>query len=258
MHTNFKHLKNGCPSAFANIHAKYSRRIFWVGKQLINDDFVVESLVQDTFLKLWTHRDRIETPEHIFFFLRFVMKRACISYYTSPRNRFFKKINSLESHNSFQDYLAGYDPLLETENLAAQKTEQTNIERIKATLPLLNAEKQQLIQLCLKHGFQYKVISELMGISTTQAYNKIKMAITDIKAILHQGNSLEPKPSAEIESPSALTKRQTEIFELRGVKKYAFAQIAEGLNLSQKEVHREFMTAYKHMQTNNEQQPKWA
>src|SRR5690606_17519454 len=64
----FIQLKNGCPTAFADIHAKYSRNIFWVGKRLIDDEFVIESLVQDAFLKLWTHRDTVESPKHIFFF----------------------------------------------------------------------------------------------------------------------------------------------------------------------------------------------
>ena len=59
---NYVLLKNGNPAALVNIHARYYRRIFWVGKQLIGDEFVIETLVQDAFLKLWEKRDLIQRP----------------------------------------------------------------------------------------------------------------------------------------------------------------------------------------------------
>lgn len=256
---NFEQLKNGCHVAFAKIYAKYNRRIFWVGKGMISDDFVVESLVQDTFLKLWIYMDRIETPEHIFFFLRFVIKRECITYYTRPRNRFFRKVNSLESYENFHDYLAGYDPMDDSENLIAQKYEQANFDHIKKILPLLNAEKRHLIDLCLKYGFQYKPISKLLGTSITETSNKVKIAINDIRSIINHGGALESirTPRAILKIQGSMTESQKQILELRCEEKQSFATIATALNLSQKEVHLQFLTAYKLLQAKHCQQSKF-
>lgn len=253
---HFELLKKGDVAALADIHARYNRSIFWVGRRILDDDFVVESLVQDTFLKLWDNRDSIETPRHIYFFLRMVMKRECFTFYTTPKNQFFRKINSLESYENFQDYLAGYDPLKDSESLQHHERDQKVFDRIKKVLPLLSPERKHLIELCLKYGFQYKAISKVMGKGIIETSNEVKKAIKDIKAIINPERTLESKktPAPGIMVQGVMTGDQKRILELRCKEKHSFASIAASLNLSQKEVHSEFLAAYRIMQEKHQQQ----
>jgi RNA polymerase sigma factor (sigma-70 family) len=211
--------------------------------------------VQDTFLKLWVHRDRIEGPQHILFFLLFVMKRECISYYTRPRNDFHRKIRSLESFDNYLDYMAGYDPHIDIETQKAQAKDQQDFELIQSVLPLLDAEGKHLIELCLKYGFQYKAIAQAMGTSITDVSLKIKRAIAALKTIIDQdGTPNSKQKTATIKLQGTMTPAQAEILKMRCEEKYSFDAIAETLNRSQKEVHRDFMAAYKLLQEKHQQQ----
>lgn len=249
---NFELLKKSDPAALEKIHAQYSRRIFWLGRKIIDDEFVVENLVQDTFLKLWDYRDKIENPLHILFFLQYAMKISCYAHYSKPRNKFFRTVSSLQSYENFHDYLAGYDPADVIENLKDQESQQKLFELVTNVLPLIKPERRQLIDLCLRYGFRYKAIAQVMGKSTKQTVDDVNRAIDDIKKIVGGRTTFERKLK-KVEPETArntLSEIQEQVLLLRCEMNRSFAAIASELNLSQQEVHEEFMAAYKFTQQN--------
>jgi RNA polymerase sigma factor (sigma-70 family) len=246
-------LKKGNPNALEHIHLRYKRLLFWVGWQVLKDDFVVETIVQDTFLKLWLHRDTIETPDHITGFLRFVMKRDCIAYVTAPRNKFSRLMASLDSFENYQEYLAGYDPLKDKEYLHSQETDQNKFDEITKVLPILNPKRKHLIELCLEYGFQYKPIAEAMGSSVTGISTEVSKAIDELRKILKVTSFEQPEEKAfdKEEQSEQLSSQQLDILKRRFEHKSSFAVIASQLKLPEKEVHREFLYAYQHLQNQN-------
>ena len=245
---NYELLKNSDPTALEKIYAQYSRRIFWLGRQILDDEFVVENLVQDAFLRLWEYRDKLERPMHILFFLRYVMKQSCYTHYYKPRNKFFMTtVRSFESYENFHEYMAGYDPEDVVQNLKDQERDQRFFDLVNKALPLISPERRHLINLCLKYGFQYKEIARVMGKGLTETANEVKRAIEDIKTIVDRHNILEnkQKESTELEEQKTISERQSRVLKLRFDKKLSFAAIAQELTLTQKEVHEEFMKAYK-------------
>ncbi|WP_416448387.1 RNA polymerase sigma factor [Leeuwenhoekiella sp. A2] len=253
--THFNLLKQGCPSAFTAIYARYHRRIYWMGRSLIKDSFVVETLVQDTFLILWDKREQIESPTHLVNFLYTVISSECKWYYARPKNQFDRDFYSLDKFPSYQEYMLGYDPAAVDNHLIDQQKKQEDYEKVVHILPLLGTQRKRLIELCFQHGFKYKTISEHMGISITEASNTVKKTIEEIKTILNQGYLPETnKPALAHSKPSIeITEQEARVLELRCEQHYSFGAIAAELNLSQKEVHRAFTTAYKFLQENNEQ-----
>lgn len=253
---DFHNLKQGKPIALERLYKSYHRMLFWLGKQLIRDDFVIENLVQDCFLKLWQQRDTIESPRHIFFFLRLVMKRECISYYTRPRNKFYRSINSLEYYENYNDYLLKDDAGNEQEHLKEQEEAQKALEKVERILPLLATKQQRLLELCLKFGFEYKAIARVMGSSTSAIYHEVQHAIEATKKIIYQGTATaKPKP---IIFEGGLTETQAKVFELRCEQQLSFTEIAKTLGQSQKEVHQNFSLAYQYLQQQHNQQVETA
>lgn len=249
----YEQLKKGNPTSLEHIHLRYKRLLFWLGKQMLEDDFVVETLVQDTFLKLWIHRDSIETPNHILGFLRFVLKRDCISYFNAPKNKFTRLIASLERFENYQDYLVGYDPMQDKEHILRQESDQKDIDEVNKVLSVLNPKRKHLIELCLEYGFQYKPIAEAMGSSVTGISNEVSRAIDDLRKILNRSSFEQPKErtSDKEEQTEKLSSQQLEIMKRRFEQKSSFTVIARELKLSEKEVHREFLTAYQYLQKEN-------
>lgn len=246
-------LKKGNPTSLEHIHLRYKRLLFWIGKQMLEDEFVVETLVQDTFLKLWLHRDSIETPNHILGFLRFVLKRDCITYFAAPKNKFARLTASLESFENYQDYLVGYDPLQDKEHLLQQESDQKDFDEVNKVLKVINPKRKHLIELCLQYGFRYKPIAEAMGSSVKDISNEVAGAINDLKKILktNSNGKLAIKSQKNNVKQDELSSQQIEIMSRRCEQKSSFAVIARELKLSEKEVHQEFLYAYQYLQNQN-------
>ena len=252
-HQLYALLKKGNPSSLELVHLRYKRLLLWLGRQMIDDDFAVETLVQDAFLKLWLHRESIETPDHMVCFLRFVLKRDCISYFNAPKNKFTRLTASLEKFENYQDYVAGYDPRQDKEHLLTHESDQKKWDEVKRVLNLLNPKRKHLIELCLEYGFHYKPIAEAIGSSVTGISNEVSRAIDDLRKILKESSfdQTQKKTHSDPGQSDQLSSQQLEILKRRFQQKSSFTVIARELQLSEKEVHREFLMAYQQLQNQN-------
>lgn len=160
---------------------------------------------------------------------------------------------SLESFENYQDYLVGYDPLTDKENLLSHESDQKNFDEVKKVLPVLDPKRKHLIELCLEYGFQHKQIAEAMGSSVKDISNEVSRAINDLRKILNRSSFEQPQEKAldNKEQSEKLSNQQLDILKRRFEKKSSFAVIARELKLPEKEVHREFLYAYQHLQNQN-------
>jgi len=92
-----------------------------------------------------------------------------------------------------------------------------------------------------------------MGSSVTGISTEVSKAIDELRKILKVTSfeHTEEKPAIKKEQSEKLSSQQLEIIKRRFEQKSSFAVIAQELKLPEKEVHREFLYAYQHLQNQN-------
>lgn len=91
-----------------------------------------------------------------------------------------------------------------------------------------------------------------MGSSAVRISREVHKAIEELRNILTgnpTGNEVAASDNQKV--PATLSGRQIDIVRRRFEQKSSFATIARDLNLPEKEVHREFLSAYQHLCQNN-------
>ena len=84
----------------------------------------------------------------------------------------------------------------------------------------------------------------------------MKLTKDELKKIIQEGKDLETKPEqvVTVKLQGKMTAEQEQVLQLRNEKHYSFADISKELKIPQKEVHKEFMAAYRLLQEQHEQQ----
>lgn len=73
-------LKNGDPSVLSLYFEQYGKSLLFFANSMVSDEDIAEEVVQDTYIKLWTKRSRIESDSHLKSFIYMTTRNACIDY----------------------------------------------------------------------------------------------------------------------------------------------------------------------------------
>ena len=77
----------GDEAALGRLYNRFYRRLVRDGCRIVPDEFEVSVMVQECFLKLWNHRERIESLTHAWFFLRLVLRWKCYRWHRLQKRR---------------------------------------------------------------------------------------------------------------------------------------------------------------------------
>lgn len=254
----FLQFKCGKETAFSAIYVKYYKTLVRYGSGFINDGFSVESIVQEAFLRLWQNRERMESPDHIFYFAKLVVKRECLTRNYQPKYRFHQHATRFSRYEDNGEHLCGQHPESEQAEKELLHEQERLFGEVKKVMPLLSPYRRKVLQLCLDHNFRYKEIAEKLCSNVPAVSAEVRQAIKEVSEIMTKGKSL-----ANIESPqglpkkeSSITAEQSEILSLRYESSYSFERIASVMDLPRQYVQKEFIAAYKLSKSTTSQGPR--
>ena len=134
--------------------------VFSIALRFLRDRTAAEELGQDVFLRLYPELPRLESPDHVKFWLRKVVVNRAMDYVRSAHRR---REVALEEVPEPTFAARGRDPLLET-----------SVRKLVASLPI---EARMVIVLRYQEEMEPHEIAELLGLPLSTVKSRLRRSL---------------------------------------------------------------------------------
>jgi RNA polymerase sigma factor (sigma-70 family) len=240
---SFLCFKQGDETALSRLYRKFYRLLLRHGFRIVHDEFVVNSSIQDAFLKAWNFRERLTTALHTYRFLRLNVTWKCYNYYRQP-DRLHRRIIYTDNIDYYAD--ACYMPDL-IGNDHPPFADEEMVQAIYNVMPYLPPDRQTILTLYFKYGFTYKQIAKRFCTSNQAVSIELQKGLEHLKKVIHAKKKLDANiktPNSSLPYNEILDGELLQLFRLRHEMKLGFDTIAAKMNLSQAYVQQQYVAAH--------------
>ncbi len=231
--------KDGDERAFTGFYDKSFSSLLYIGKSLVNDEFLVSCILHECYLKVWARRDKIESLPHAYRFIRLNLRWQLLKQVQKPSYKIYRKMTEIDHLEPF----LGEKPDLDS--YFADGTEGKRWAEISKAISFLPKQRQLIASLHFKDGHSAREVAERIGASTLHVTSEIQKAIEELKRMVAPRTTV-PVRQAKQSYPYGhiLSSEQAAVFELRQDQKKSFADIASILGYPQTQVQQHYIKAY--------------
>lgn len=230
--------RNGDEKAFEYVYTQYYRPLYRHGYEIVDDEFTVNCIVNEAFLKGWKFRERMENMRHIYCFIRQNVSWKCYTYLSNGTNRFHRRFIHTEHIGNLTEMPEG-----EEHELADRK-----LKAIEEALPYLPGDRQTMMTLYFKYGYSYKRIARRFGTTNHAISLEVQRSLESLRKIVHAQKRLNdrkpPKPARQLHT-EGMDEETRQVFSMRYVEKQSFADIAEKLDIPLLRVQQLYVVAHR-------------
>jgi RNA polymerase sigma-70 factor (ECF subfamily) len=163
-------LKNGSYKAFETLYAEYFDLLYGYVFGLIRSHTQAKEIVQDTFIKVWLHRSKID-PE--LSFKAWLFKIA--------KNQLLNDIKKNYSDPMFEDYILH----CEDNNLVVQPDMEFDLELFRIALVKaknkLSPRQVQVFEMCKEEGLSATEVAKRLNITEASVYNYLSQSLATLR-----------------------------------------------------------------------------
>tara|TARA_R110002049_G_scaffold302891_1_gene496419 strand:+ start:365 stop:964 length:600 start_codon:yes stop_codon:yes gene_type:complete len=167
-------LIEGNSKAFRKLFDTYRNDVYSYGISMLKSKVLAEEVVQDVFLNIWEHRDRLNADLS---FKSYV--------FTITRNLAFNLISKLANNRKLKDQIfyksqKFYSPI-------EDKIAEADYDVIKnKAINLLPPKRKRIFEMSRNEGKSYEEISKELGISISTVKGQMSKALGSIKDFLQK------------------------------------------------------------------------
>jgi RNA polymerase sigma-70 factor (ECF subfamily) len=167
-------IKAGDQSAFEVVFRAHYAKLANYAQHLVHSADAAEDVVQEVFVTLWAHRDRLATPDNLVAYL-----------YRAVRNR---GLNVLRKRRQVAAWQARQVELEPPESPPADRdAEHEEVDRaIKAAAATLPPRSREVFELSRERGLTYRQIAETLGISIKTVETLMSRALKVVRPRLER------------------------------------------------------------------------
>lgn len=149
---DIKLLRSGDEAAFARIYKQFSTQVYQLAFRFLKDKAQSEEIVQETFIKLWLNKEKLDKEGNLWLYLYVIAKRLSLNALRKigQSEELFAQllINIKEAHNHTEEDILAADMERFTEMVLAKLPNQQRIifrlSRVEGLTHLQIAEKLQI------------------------------------------------------------------------------------------------------------------
>ena len=163
--------KQGDWDAFTALYGEFYELLNNYGRKFTQDADLIQDVVHDLFVRLWTTRTRLGNPASVKNYL-----------YKALRSALFRKIQSLskfvELDNASGGFTVNFIP-----DASFRQEEQELRSQVIALVNTLPARQQEIIFLRFYEGMSYEEIAVIMDINMSSTYKLLYKALDNLQKV---------------------------------------------------------------------------
>lgn len=162
-------LKNGQRTGFDFIYKKYSKYLLPRLQRMVKSPEIVDELMQDVFLKVWTNRADIDLDKSFKGWIFTIAQTTVFTYY-----RKLALDKKMQKH-ILEVFVEFYE---QTEDYIFNKE---RMHMLQIAVDQLPPQRKEIFQLCRIEGKSYQEAAEILSISPSTVSNQLVSATKSIK-----------------------------------------------------------------------------